>query len=216
MDRSSRLLFVLSSAALSLTAAGNAGALPLLPDPRGCIVEARVVGCPSGDALAACPSLPLAAPGFSVRVRDVNWSPIAHQATILRFTDPAIRLYEDLRPGTTVDCVNRSLRRLTDSEGWVHFAPRIGGTSASATAAELSAVTIVFASVPVTTTDLDGDGLTGIADFAIVVQNFLAKSPDRRTDYDGCVDPVHGATTLADLALFAAQFGKPLPDGICF
>jgi hypothetical protein len=216
MERPHRLHRIRATSPLLLLAvAGNAFAAPTLPDPRMCLVEERVVGCPSGDPLPACPSLALSEPGFTVRVRDVNNAPVTNTVTVLRFTDPAIRLYEDLRPGTTVDCINRSLRRMTDSQGWVTFSPRISGTSAAPVAAELSAMTIVFGEVPVTTTDLDGDQFTGLSDFVIVATHYASHSSDRRTDYDGCVDPVDGATTLADLVLFATQFGRPAPDGIC-
>jgi hypothetical protein len=216
MDRNVRVLPVLvATLAATAIAPARCPALTNVPDPRFCQVESRLVGCPSGDALAACPDVLFPEAGFTVRVRDVDLAPLGNVICIVRFTDPAIRLFEDLRPGTTVDCINRSLRRLTDAQGFVTFAPRIGGTSTAQTAAEISAMTIILGEVPVTTTDLDGDGLTGLADFVILAQNYMAGSADRRTDYDGCVDPVHGATTLPDLVIFASQFGKPRPDGIC-
>src|SRR5687767_12246044 len=118
MERSHRLHWVRATSPLLLllAAAGNASGAPTLPDPRFCVVEERVVGCPSGDPLPACPSLALSEPGFTVRVRDVSLAPVANTVTVLRFTDPAIRLYEDLRPGSTVDCINCSLRRMTDGQ----------------------------------------------------------------------------------------------------
>ena len=217
MDRILRVLPALF-ATLVATAFAPARCLAVttIPDPRFCQVEARLVGCPSGDALAACPDVLFPQAGFTVRVRDSNFVPLANVVCIVRFTDPAIRFFEDLRPGTTVDCINRALRRVTDVQGFVTYAPRIGGTSTSPTAAEISAMGIIMAEVPVTTTDLDGDGLTGLPDLAIVAQNFATGSADRRTDYDGCVSPTAGATTLNDFAIFASQFGKPFPDGVCF
>ena len=215
MDRNLRVLSALAATlAATAFAPARCPALTNVPDPRFCQVETRLVGCPSGDALAACPDVLFPQAGFTVRVRDVDLAPLANVVCIVRFTDPAIRLFEDLRPGTTVDCINRALRRVTDVQGFVTFAPRIGGTSTSPTAAEISAMGVILGEVPVTSTDLDGDGLTGLSDLAIVAQNFATGSADRRTDYDGCVHP-NGATTLNDFAIFASQFGKPLPDGIC-
>lgn len=214
MARPARRILILLVPALASFSAPVLAA-PTLPDPRFCIVEERLVGCPSGDAQPGCPAKPLATPGFSVRLRDVDHVPLANRTVVLRFTDPAIRLFEDLRPGTTLDCANRAYLRVTDSEGWVTFAPRIGGTSLAEAAAEISSSTIVLGAVSVTTTDLDGDGLTGLPDLALVAANFLGQSPDRRTDFDGCVDPLGGATTLSDLGLFALQFGRPAPDGDC-
>src|SRR5688500_3954621 len=100
MERPLRLHRVraVSAVLVLLAAAADTSAAPPLPDPRACVVEPRLVGCPTGDPLPACPALPLSEPGFTVRVRDVSHAPVINTVTILRFTDPAIRLYEDLRP----------------------------------------------------------------------------------------------------------------------
>lgn len=207
--------WILASMTLLALPPRSTGATLLnVPDPPLSIVERRVVGCPAGDPLPACPVLPLSEPGFSVQVRDVNNAPVPGVIVVMRFLDPAIRMFVDDRPGTVTNCADHSFRRPTDGNGWVMFAPRIGGSSSFASV-EIAVQGVLLANVPVLSTDLDGDGLTGLADFAQVASHFLSHSPDRSTDFDGCVDPVEGATTLADFAIFVSQFAKPPPDAFC-
>lgn len=215
MNRVRSLRFGLSCigplVALAVAPAPAHAQFPWIPN---CSVEARLVSCPLGDPLPGCAANLFPEPGFRVIVRDMVNIPLPNVPVSLVFTSPAIRIHPDGTPGTTINCANRSITRLTDAAGSVNFAPRIGGTAVGPTV-RVEAQGFLLSVVEVTTTDVTGDGFTGLGDFSILVANYLARSPDRRTDLDSCVHPVDGATTLADIGIFATQFGKPIPANAC-
>jgi hypothetical protein len=177
-------------------------------DPRYSEVAAVISGSPSGAALPSCGAQPGAtgdrAAGFRVVVRDVNGSPQYARQVTLHFSQTAIVLLGDDRTGTTIDCAARTITRLTDREGVATFTPRFCGHCAEPRVL-VSADGVLLREVPARSTDIDGDGTTGLFDFARVGRNFLTGDPDPATDFDPCVAGSEGRTTLVDLAVFAQE-----------
>jgi hypothetical protein len=123
------------NAALRITATSLALLLPVaaasepvgVPDPRFSSFEAVVIGCPSGTAIPGCSDAPLPAPGHQVVVRDINNSTLVGVSVTLNFSATTMRLFTDTRPGTTFNCIARTITRVTDGSGTVTFSPRLGG-----------------------------------------------------------------------------------------
>jgi hypothetical protein len=189
-----------------------------IPDPRFSEIASVVVGSPSGAALPSCgaragSTADLAA-GFRVLVRDVSNAPLYYQEVKLDFSRSAIHLLGDDRPGTTVDCTARTITRFTDRAGIALFAPRFCG-SCPGDDVLVSVDGVWLRLVPARSTDVDGDGTTGLLDFSRVAHNFLAGDPDPATDFDPCAAGSQGRTTLSDLTLFAGELLRDARGTAC-
>lgn len=200
---------VLAALALALVNAGAASpAQAKIPDPRFCTLPTLVLGSTSGAPLPSCSALPSGpatrTTGCRLVLRDINNAPLRGEVVTLDFSATPIRLLADDSPGVTVDCVARTLRGVTDAQGVVVFHPRFCGDSAGG-AVQIQADGFVLDEVPARSTDVDGDGTAGIADFARVGRNFLQGTLDPATDFDPCSAGSEGRTTLADFAIFAAE-----------
>lgn len=196
------LLFTLSFVCFLVAHAPGTDAQPL-PDPRFTTFDPVLVGNQTGNPLGGLQ------PGFDVVIRDVFNVPIEGRAVILDFTGTPIRLSAVQNSGTTLDCVARTLSRVTDLQGRVKFAARIGKF-------ENANAVLVSAGVPLgvvkaRSTDIDGlDGRTGLGDFAVFANNFLNLPGAQETDFDQ-----NGTTGLGDFAIMYNEFLLDMPQPYC-
>jgi hypothetical protein len=189
-------------------------------DPRFSRVSTLVLGTSSGAGLPSCmtggwSSAPeTRVDGFYVEAREVNNGPLWYEPVTLDFSRTTLRLLADDTPGTTVDCVARTITRLTGQDGIAVFQPRFCGHSAGRDVI-VSVDGVWLRELPARSTDVDGDGTTGLLDFARVAANVLAGSADPATDFDPCAAGSEGRTTLADLALFARELVREARGTAC-
>ena len=189
-----------------------------VPDPRFTRVPAPIVGSVSGAMLPSCSGTGSTAAeridGFRVETRDVNNSPLWFKPVTLDFSQSTIRLFADDTPGVTVDCAARTVTALTDQHGVVVFRPRFGGSSSGATIL-VTSDGVELRQIAARSTDVDGDGTTGLADFARVGRNFQDGSADPSTDFDPCAPGSEGRTTLSDFAIFARELVRSAQGTAC-
>ena len=189
-----------------------------LPDPRSCEVPSVLVGSPSGAPLPSCGGLLGSTgervAGYRVLLRDVNFSPLWSEQVTLDFSQTAIHLLSDDRPGSTVDCAARTITRLTDQNGVAIFAPRFCGSCPEARV-QVLVRGLLLREIPAHSTDIDGNGTTDIADFTRVARNFVSGETDPATDFDPCAAGSAGRTTLADLIIFAREFAEGVSGAAC-
>ncbi len=199
-----------AGALLALTAGAAVPALAKVPDPRFSRVSTVIVGTTSGASLSSCTSGGYAPPGgnrtdgFYVEVREVNNAPLWFETVTLDFSRTTLHLLADDTPGTTVDCAARTITRITGSDGVAVFRPRFCGQANGADVI-VSVDGVWLRELPARSTDVDGDGTTGLMDFARVAGNLLDGSADPATDFDPCTAGSAGKTTLSDFALFAGE-----------
>lgn len=209
------------SLALALLVATLAAseAMAKVPDPRFSEIASVIVGSPSGAALPSCGGQSWSTgerfAGFRVLAKDVNNSPLWYRQITLDFSQSEVHLLGDDRPGTTVDCVAGTITRLTDDTGIALFAPRFCGSCPEARVRVLCEG-VLMREVPARSTDIDGDGVTGILDFLRVARNLFSAELDPSTDFDPCSAGSEGRTTLTDFVIFAGEFeraaqGTPCP-----
>jgi hypothetical protein len=166
-----------------------------VPDPRFSTTDLVVVGNVSGNAIGAAPG------GFDVVVRDVNNAALAGRTVVLDFSATPMKVFTVQNAGTTVNCVAKTISRVTNASGAVNFASRVARFD-NTNGVEVSADGVVLATVRGRSTDIDGnDGTTGLGDFAIFGNNFLNNSGAQETDFDQT-----GTTALGDFAVFGAEF----------
>jgi len=183
-------------------------------------VSTSVVGTPTGSLVPSCISAPRApmpvhAYGFVVQAVDYNNAPLWYETVTIDFSATNVRLLADDTPGTTVDCANRTIRRLTGQDGIAVFRPRFCGSSAGATVI-VHIDGIVLRELEACSTDLDADGITGLFDFARLIDNFLDGSSDPATDFSPCAAGSVGSagrTTLADFAIFVEEMLRDRAGG---
>lgn len=179
-----------------------------VPDPRFSRVSTVVTGTTSGSSLPGClegagvPSTRV--DGVHVEARDVNNGPLWYEPVTLDFSRTTLRLLADDTPGTTVDCAARTITRLTGQDGLAVFRPRFCG-HADGKAVIVTVDGVWLRELEARSTDVDGDGTTGLADFARVAANFLSGAADPATDFDPCAPGSAGITTLGDFVLFAGE-----------
>lgn len=185
-----------------------------VPSPPFSVVERILFAGPSGIPTPQCDDWPLSEPGFQVIVRNFFNLPIAGATVTLDVSGTALVLYPDTRPGTTVNCANRTISRVTDAGGRVSFAARLGG-AAPVPSVEVSADGVLLDLVRVRTADYDGDGLVGIADFALFSLHYNQLGSPESTDLDGCTGGPDGPSSLGDFAIFAQEYLTEITDRPC-
>ena len=126
-----------------------------------------------------------------VSVRDLANNPVVGSLVVLDFSQcTELRLCADAHdPGVTVDCAQRTVRRLSDAQGKARF--RVmgwstgipGGPGAPRNAAKVYADGVLLGSPNVSIYDLDGGGV-GPADLAAWLGDFFANTGLERDDYD--------------------------------
>jgi hypothetical protein len=189
-----------------------------IADPRFCTVPMILLGSTSGAALPSCTAdfgtPPVRTTGFRLVIRDINGAPLWNEPVRLDFSATSILLLADDRPGVTVDCAARTISAWTDQFGVVEFNPRFCGSSGD-TRVIVNVDGVYVREVEARSTDVDGDGTTGIADFARVARNFLEGTVDSATDFDLCGSDAPGVTSLADFAIFAQELAREASAQLC-
>jgi hypothetical protein len=187
--------FCLLGATATLAQAGS------VVSPAFSTIDRVVVGNASGTPMGGSP------PGYDVSVRDINNFPVANARVVLEFGATGIRLYAAQNAGTTLDCVQRTLSRMTNAVGTVNFAARIGRFD-NTNSIRVSADGVLLGFVPGRSTDIDGaGGQTSLSDFVLFSYNY--GTPAQETDYD-----LNGMTGLGDFILFTSEYNLP-PQPYC-
>jgi hypothetical protein len=175
-----------------------------VPDPRFSTTDLVVVGNASGNAIGAAP------PGFDVVVRDVNNAALPGRTVVLDFSATPMKVFTTQNAGTTVNCVAKTISRVTNASGAVNFASRVARFD-NTNGVEVSADGVVLATVRGRSTDIDGnDGTTGLGDFAIFGNNFQNNPSAQETDYDQ-----DGVTGLGYFAIFGIEFQNGTTGTYC-
>lgn len=165
-----------------------------VPDPRFSTLDAVVVGNSSGTAIGGSPA------GFDVTVRDVNNAPLSGRTVTLNFAASGMKVFNTQNAGTTLNCIAKSISRVTNGSGAVNFGARVAKFN-NANTVEVSADGVVLGNVKGRSTDIDGiDGKTGLNDLSILAANILTNPAAQQTDFD-----LNGTTGLGDLGLFATE-----------
>ncbi len=175
------------------------------PMPHTSTIDPVVVGGSSSIPIAVGGDCATRPPGFHIIVRDLAQVPVEGASVTLDFSLTPIRLYATQYDGTTVNCLQRTLTRISGAQGAVTFYPVFGGSDAT-NSVEVSADGVVLAFVPARSTDIDAmDATTGLGDFTIFSSAFAQSLANTRTNFDNC--PVGASIpTIADFAIFVRQF----------
>ena len=185
----------------AMVAAETAGAEP---DPRFSTIDAVVVGSPLGVAIGGSPA------GFDVTMRDVNNAPRPGVIVELWIGDAGLRLYADQASGTTVNCLQGTISRVTNAQGAVNFAARFGGW-VDANEIPVIGDGVVLGLVKGRSPDYDKDGAVGLPDLVVFSGDFLVNPSAQKSDFD-----LNGNTGLGDFVLFSTQFlGVSVPRPLC-
>jgi hypothetical protein len=198
-----RLRGLLTALFLVLVAGGAAAAGRTVPDPRFTSIDPVAVGSPLGVPIGGAPA------GFDVSLRDINNAPRPREVVSLRIGIPGLRLYAAQNAGTTVDCAQGTISRVTDAQGGANFAPRFGGWN-DLNVIEVFSGTETFGFVKARSPDYDGDGRVGLGDFALFGSDLISNPAAVRSDFD-----LSGSTGLGDFALFGAQLLGASPQSLC-
>jgi hypothetical protein len=199
-------------AALALLAAGSVADAKVAYPPH-CESPALLVGSVSGAALPSCTAgTGAACRGMRFVVRDASQVPLSGVTVFLDFSRTAIRLLGDDRPGTVVDCAARTIQRVTDATGTVEFSPRFVGSGEGVVVLADGAT---FALLRAVSTDVDGDGTTGVEDFMRVAADYASGAPNPPTDFDPCTPGSGGRTTLTDFTIFVQEYLQRAGSTLC-
>ena len=160
---------------------------------------------------------------ITISVRDLANNPVAGAMVVLDLSAcTELRLCAGSHdPNVFVDCSTKTVRRLTDANGLVHF--RVMGWSvgvpgtpgAPYNSAKVYADGVLLASPSVSIYDLDGHGL-GAADLSAWLTDFFSGSNAARDDYDA-TQTVAAADLSAWLKAFFAggSIANCVPEGLC-
>ena len=92
----------------------------------------------------------------------------------------------------------------TNAEGVAVLRPRFAGSSATADVL-VHVDGVILRWLTAASTDVDGDGTTGLADFARFAPALLSGAHDPTLDFDGGTPETAGRVTLADFAIFGRE-----------
>jgi hypothetical protein len=173
-----------------------------VPDPRFSTIDVTVVGSPTGVAIGGTPA------GFDVTVRDVSNAPLAGKIVELYIGAPDFKLYATQAAGTTIDCANGKISRVTNAAGQVNFVARFGGW-ADGNAVLVKAEGVILGTVKGRSPDYDRDGKVGLNDLVVFTLDFLTPSATMRSDFD-----LSGAVGLGDFTIFSNQYNVT-PQTLC-
>jgi len=174
-----------------------------VPDPSKSHSDPVLVGNSSGADMGN---------KFHVNVRDVGNVPKhGAQVSLVFFSSPARPLMEQ-ETGTSATCASpANISRVTDQNGDVFFHARIAGFDDGGTTVQVRASGVLLRSIPVRSTDLNGDGTTDLSDLHLFRERFLFDPTAAETDFNQ-----DGVTDVSDLVLFRREFfvgarGTPCP-----
>jgi len=145
---------------------------------------------------------------FLVVVRDLANNPLAGASVVIDLSGaPDLAICADqLDPAATVDCVQKTVRKTTATDGSVHFTV-LGGSNGAGNAASLLGAGKIYAngtliqSPTVSAFDLDGSGGVGANDLSAWLGDFGSGQPYGRSDYD-----CSGNVGANDLSLWLNAF----------
>jgi hypothetical protein len=183
---------------LLVFASGTAAAA--VPSPQTSQCDAVLVGNISGIDRGNA---------FHVTVRDLANSPEAGSVVAIHFLGGTTHLVWEQNPGTTVSCGFLTISRVADSGGASSILARFGGFD-NVAEANVTADGVILRRIAVRSTDLDGDGTTGLSDFNLFRQRFLSNPSAPETDYNQ-----DGTTGLADFEIFRAEFVAGARGTVC-
>lgn len=168
-------------------------------DPSKCSHDPVLVGNTSGTSLG----------GYHVTVRDVGNVPLPGCTVTINFATGAARPYDTQEAGTTTDCPNGTIARITDGDGSVVFHARIAGYDNIAV--QVRANGVLIGSTLIRSTDIDGNGVTDLGDLSRFRQRFLFDTAASETDFN-----LDGRTDLSDLDMLRQEYlknarGTPCP-----
>ena len=170
-----------------------------LPRPENCTVQPVIVGDSNGMLIGS---------GYRVIVRDSQNRPIEGTQVSVNFQQ-GVFPYEQQEPGTSVACATRIISRVSDVNGLVVFAPRLGGFVNAAVMA-VKGDGVFLATIAGRSTDLDASGATDVNDLNLFRQNYFNNPSAPETDFDQS-----GATDVGDLAIFRQVYFNDLPGVVC-
>lgn len=175
-----------------------------------------LAGTPSGEALPTTlegGGVPAERTlGFRVEARDVIGAPVANAMVLIDFSRTSIRLLADDTPGTTVSCLYNTVYAFTDAAGVAVLRPRFAGSVATPDVlVHVDGVPLRW--LPAASTDIDGDGTTGLADFARFAPALLGGAHDPTMDFDAGTPETSGRVTLADFAIFGREMLRSVSVG---
>ena len=168
-----------------------------VPDPSQCTVPPIIVGDSNGAAIGG---------GYKVVVRDAFGDPVPVSDVFLIFLGSTHAYTTQVAPVTTL-CP--AIHRLATTVGIAVFTPRFGGFANSNTI-EVLADNVLIGTVKARSTDINGDGMTGIADFNLFRTNYLTNPAAQETDYDQ-----NGSTNVGDFNIFRQIYLADIPGTPC-
>jgi hypothetical protein len=136
---------------------------------------------------------------FSVAVRDATLLPVAGSVVILSFAGTGILLHATQESGTTLDCVNQTISRTTDTLGDVSFIPRFCGYIES-DQVEVRASDVLLSKALARSPDYDANGRIGLSDFVLFSDDYLNHPERQRSDFDQS-----GSVSIFDFVLFTRE-----------
>jgi hypothetical protein len=172
---------------------------------------------PANDTTPSCISLVgtnglAAAPMgvFTVVCRDLANNPMAGAVVVIDLSvcPDLLICAEQMDPDATVDCVHKTVSKITAADGSVHFNVQ-GGSNGAGNAVTLLGGGRIFkngtliATPTVSAYDLDGSGGVGANDLSAWLTDFGSGSPYGRSDFD-----CSGSVAANDLSLWLTAFGS--------
>ena len=179
---------------------GASAASACVPDPTKSTYDHILIGNTSGADMSN---------GFKVVVRDVGNVPLAGVAVTITFLGSGARADLEQEAGSTTNCSAGSLTRISDGAGEVTFHARIAGHDATRMI-QVRANGVLFGSIEARSTDLDGDGTTGLRDLNAFRERFVQGTTASETDLNH-----DGVTNGYDFALFRAEFVRGASNSVC-
>jgi len=171
-----------------------------VPDPTKSKFDAILVGNSSGQNQGNT---------FHVTVRDVGNIPLAGKIVTIRFLTSPVRAYTVQNTGLTADCASDQLSAISNGAGEADFNARLGGFE-NQSVVEVRANGVLFGHVLVRSTDIDGDGATGLSDLNAFRERFLFHAMAPETDFNR-----DGATNILDFALLREEYARDLRGTVC-
>jgi len=154
---------------------------------------------------------------FTVVYRDLANDPIAGAIVVIDLSGaPDLHICADqLDPGATVDCIHKTVSKLTAADGSVRFT-MLGGSNGAGNASTLLNGGKIFANgtligtPTVSAYDLDGQAGVGANDLSAWLTDFGSGAPYGRSDYD-----CSGGIGANDLAFWLTVYGSETMVSSC-
>ena len=167
------------------------------PFGPNCSAEPVIVGDSNGMQIGD---------GYRITVRDNNNNPVANAVVKLQFNGTSRPYHEQVLPAA---CQCPVIVSISDATGHVTVRARLGGFD-NITMIQVSAEGQAITTVKARSTDLNKDGVTGIADMSTFRFNFLKVPGSQETDYDET-----GLTDIGDFSIFRQVFLNDVAGTLC-